>query len=294
MGSFQFLVNYVFPSIVFVIMLGMGLALRPADFRLLAAKPKSMLIGLTGQMLLLPLTAIVVIHLLNPSPEIAVGLMLLAASPGGVASNAISFVIRADIALSVSLTAVSSIFVAFTLPFWGAYAIETFMEGGGQLALSIEKTMVRLMSLTILPVSIGMSIRRLAPGAAYAIAEKFRIISILLIVFLASSSAYYNREYLSNPGMIAHLAWYCFILLAAAMFLAYFLVRATRLPAAQATTILVEVGIQNVAITLLFSMTILQDPAIARLPVVYSMLMICMPWLFIYYLNRSRGKAARV
>lgn len=287
MPSFQILTMYVFPGIVFTIMLGMGLALKPIDFQLIFSRPKAILLGLVGQMILLPLAAILLIYVIGVPGEIAVGLMLLAASPGGVTSNAIAFAAKADIALSVSLTAISSILVAFTLPLWASFAMNNFLSEESSFVLPIGKTIVQLALLTILPLVIGMVAGYILRNYTEIITNVFRKLSIALILFLALSSAYYNLGAFSSVSVMLTLAFHCCLLMVVAMLIAYLMGKFFQLPRKQGVTIVIEVGVQNVAITLLASMTFLQNPEIARLPVIYGLLMICVPWFFIYYANKK-------
>lgn len=287
MPSFQILTMYVYPGIIFIIMLGMGLALKPIDFQLLILHPKVILLGLIGQMVLLPLAAILLILVIGIPSEIAVGLLLLAASPGGVTSNAIALAAKADIALSVSLTAISSVLVAFTLPLWAGFAMSNFMSEDSNFVLPIGKTIIQLALLTILPLVIGMLIRYVIKNYTEIVNALFRKLSIALIFFLALSSAYYNLSAFSNVDVMLTLIFYCCLLMIVAMLIAYIIGKIFQLPKRQGVTIIIEVGVQNVAITLLASMSFLQNPEIARLPVIYGLLMICVPWFFIYYVNKK-------
>ena len=292
--TFQFLTQYVFPAIIFTIMFGMGLALRTDDFRPVLLQPKAALLGLAGQMVLLPLWGLLITRLLPVPAEIAVGLMLLAASPGGVTSNAISFAARADIALSICLTAVSSILVSFTLPLWAAYAISTYMDYDAELSLPIGKSILQLALLTILPMATGMITRHYAGERAVGPVEFFRKFSIVLICFLALSTVWFNLDYFSSLADFLTVTMLCVLFMVTIMCIAYITSVYFRLSARQGVTIVIETGVQNLAITLLVVMTLLQRPEIGRLPLVYGMLMITVPWFFVAYFKRQQSSCARV
>ena len=287
--TFQFLTQYVFPLIIFVIMFGMGLALRTVDFLPVFTQPRAALTGLLGQMILLPLWALLLTSLLPVPAEIAVGLMLLAASPGGVTSNAISFAARADIALSICLTAVSSILVSFTLPLWAAYAVSAYMGAEAELSLPIGKSILQLALLTILPMTLGMITRRCTGESALKSVEFFRRFSIVLICFLALSTVWFNLDYFSSVADFLTVTMLCALFMVTIMCIAYFVTARLQFPPAQGMTIVIETGVQNLAITLLVVMTLLQRPEVGRLPLVYGILMITVPWLFVSYYKRKQG-----
>ena len=244
-------------------------------------------------MVLLPLWGLLITRFLPMPPEIAVGLMLLAASPGGVTSNAISFAAKADIALSICLTAVSSILVSFTLPLWAVYAINTYMGVDSELSLPIGKSILQLAMLTILPVTIGMIIRRYAGDLAVKPIEFFRKFSIGLICFLALSTVWFNLDYFSNVLDFVTITALCVLFMLTTMCIAYMMSNYFKLSTHQGVTIVIETGVQNLAITLFAVMTLLQRPEVGRLPLVYGILMITVPWFFVAYFKRKQKAVAR-
>ncbi|MCY4283413.1 MAG: bile acid:sodium symporter [Gammaproteobacteria bacterium] len=292
--TFYFLTQYVFPTIIFTIMFGMGLALRTGDFQPVFTQPRAAILGLVGQLALLPLWGLLLTHLLPVAAEIAVGLMLLAASPGGVTSNAIAFTARADIALSICLTAVSSILVSFTLPLWATYAINTFMGAAAELDLPLGKSILQLALLTILPLTMGMITRRYAGEFAVKAVEFFRKFSIILICFLALSTVWFNLDYFSSMKDFLTIMGLCALFMLTIMCIAYITSIYFRLSTAQGMTIVIETGVQNLAITLFAVMTLLQRPEVGRLPLVYGILMITVPWVFVAYFKRQQTAAAGV
>lgn len=292
--TFYFLTQCVFPAIIFTIMFGMGLALRMVDFRPVLTQPKAAILGLAGQMALLPLWGLLLTRLLPVPAEIAVGLMLLAASPGGVTSNAISFAARADIALSICLTAVSSVLVSFTLPLWAAYAINTYMGTAGELNLPIGKSILQLALLTILPMTMGMITRRYAGESAVKAVEFFRRFSIVLICFLALSTVWFNLDYFSSVKDFLTITALCALFMLTIMGMAYIMSIHFKLSTPQGMTIVIETGVQNLAITLFAVMALLQRPEIGRLPLVYGILMITVPWFFVAYFKRQQRSYAGV
>lgn len=288
---FTLLTQYGFPAIVFVIMLGMGLALEIRSFATLLSEPRAVLLGLAAQMLLLPAVAVGLAMALPLDPTVAVGLIILAACPGGVTSNAISLAARADIALSVSLTAISSLLVAVTLPLWAIFATTMFLGEGRSINLPFLQTATTLASLTLLPVILGMVIRRFSPGLALPLVEKFRFIAVALILFMCLATVGFNFQHLRGWAVFGESLAACLALMGVTMTAGYVLARQAALAVAQRLSIVIEVGVQNNAVALLAAITLLGDPAIARLPLVYGLLMISLPWVFIAWERRRAGVA---
>lgn len=289
---FSFLSSTVFPAIIFLIMLVMGLALGRADFASILRAPKAVLVGLTGQIVLLPLIALALAWTLPIGPEAAVGLVILAASPGGVTSNAITLAARADVALAVSLTALSTLLVAATLPFWASFAVAEFMGGRAGPAMAPVDSAVTLGLLTVLPVGLGMAARAAWPGFAARAVALGRYVSVALIVFMCVSTTLFNWRYLAGWNVIAESFGLCLALMLLAMSAAYAMARLARLPSVQVLTIVIEVGVHNLAIALLASVSLVEMPSIARLPLAYGLLMISIPWLFIRWERRRQARVA--
>lgn len=289
---FGLLAKYLFPAIVFTIMFGMGLSLRGRDFARIAAAPRAVVAGLTIQLLLVPLVAIGLGHVLPFGPEVAVGLVLLAACPGGATSNAISLAARADVALAVVLTAASSLFVALTLPLWTAFATQHFLHEAKSVQVPVGETMTHLLLLTAAPAGLGMVARRLAPGAAEAALPTFRWLALILIGLMCLLTTTFNARYLADPRVLAESAVACLALISLAIGAGALAARLARLDTAQTMTIVIEVGVHNLAIGLMIAVTVIGDPAITRLPLVYGLLMLVMPWLAIAWLKRRPSAAA--
>lgn len=274
------LTEIVFPLVMFIIMLGMGLSLAGRDFRVLLHQPMAVLLGVCGQMILLPLVALSVTQILPVTPSAAVGVILLAACPGGITSNAIAFAARADIALSISLTALSSIMVAFTLPLWVNFGIEQHFGENTDVSLPLEKTAVSLGLITLLPVTIGMTARRLCPSMARASAPHFRKFSIAGILFMCVTSTYYNRVLLQNINLVLEVLLASLVMLGSTMGIGYGLSRLCALSPAQGLSIVIEIGVQNIAMVMLVALGMLKNPDIAVVPVVYGIAMLLLSWIF--------------
>ena len=183
-----FVNSKVIPICIFLIMMGMGLSLVINDFKRVVKYPKAVAIGLVNQLLFLPLIGFGLASLMPLEPEYAVGVMLLVLCPGGTTSNMFSHLAKGDVALSVTMTAISSIVTVFSIPIILNFSLVHFMGAGNEFQLPIIPTMISLMTLTLVPISIGMLIKRFAPKVADSTqvhVSKFGILFLtLLIIFL--------------------------------------------------------------------------------------------------------------
>jgi len=261
----------VVPVGLVLMMTGMGLALSPADLKNVIVFPKAAAIGLGGQLLLLPLIAFLLAVLLAPTPAVAVGAVILAACPGGVTSNGFVFASRGDLALSITLTAVTSILTVFTIPLLTALAMYFFYHDEVIPRLPVVKMILRLAALTILPILAGMLFRRIWPVLADTLVEPLRRIAVWFLVILILGTIVSSREAivenLYDAGMIA------LALNVLTMSAGFGLARLFGLSVAQTISITYEVGLQNLALALTVTLTILQFPALATVALVYIVFM---------------------
>src|SRR3954471_10124444 len=150
------------PVALGIIMFGLGLSLTPADFARVGKHPKAVIVALACQLLLLPAICFGLVVLFQLPPILAVGMILLAASPGGTTANLYSHLFRGDVALNITLTAINSIVALFTLPLITNFAIGYFLPGDSGLGIQFSKA-VEVFAIVLIPVALGMLIRRLAP-----------------------------------------------------------------------------------------------------------------------------------
>src|SRR5690625_1193016 len=192
MTAAEIISNVFLPLSLAVIMLGMGMTLVRSDFTRSLINPKSILLGLTNQLIFLPIIRFSLAIAFNLPPVMAVGLMILATCPGGPTSNLITQVCRGNIALSVTLTAIASIVCVFTIPFILSYALEYFgTDTDVAIKLPIVDTIIQIMGITLIPITIGMLIRRYKTQFALRMERPMRIASTVLfiLVFIAVVAA---------------------------------------------------------------------------------------------------------
>lgn len=270
-----------------VIMLGMGLTLQAADFKRIFRYPKAIFIGLTNQLMLLPLIGLGITWLFPMQPEIAIGVMILAACPGGPTSNLISHLAKADLALSVTLTAFSSLITILTIPFIVNFSLEYFLGVGQVVELNVLSTIVQIFVIVVIPIIIGMLVRRYRPNFADSMEKPVRIASGavlgLIIVGLVIKERANFVSYFEQAGIAA------LVLNIVTMLLGYFSAKLFGLSKEAARSISIESGIQNGTLAITIAVVLLHNASFAIVPAVYSLLMFLTGGLLIYWVNR-KGK----
>lgn len=272
---------------VMIIMMGMGLSLTLEDFRRVAKNPKPVLLGLTNQIVFLPLVALGLIALFQPPTFIAVGLVLLAACPGGSTSNLITLLAKGDLALSVSMTAINSIITIFTIPFWVAYAYQEFLSTSGTIASPTADIFKTLIVVLAIPLSLGMLIKNRAPQFAQRMERPVRIASsvFLTVVILSLIVKEFDLLQLYLPQTLG-------IVLALnvlTMGMGYLFSKGLKLSFKQALTIAIESGIQNGTLTISLAVITLNNPDLAIVAAIYSLVMYALSSIPIYFGIKRAG-----
>lgn len=275
------------PLSLSIIMLGMGLTLTLDDFRRIAIIPKPVFLGLFAQLVMLPLLAFGLVFIWPMKPEFAVGIILLAACPGGATSNLFSFLGRCDTALSITLTALSSFITIFTIPFLVNYSLDVHMNASSDLKLDVLETMIKIMVITVIPVAIGMVIRKFKPSLAGKAEKPVKIASAIIIAVFIFGAIFKDREnvipfFLQTGGPTLTLN----LLSVIAGFGVGMLFG---LPFKQSATLSIETGIQNgtLAIAIATSANLLNNPQIAVPPAIYSLIMFMTGGLISYYFQKK-------
>lgn len=261
----------VIPVLLVMVMAGLGLSLTIADLKRVIVYPKAATVGLVGQLLLLPLLAFILAFLLAPSPEIAVGAVILAACPGGVTSNAYVFAARADLALSVTLTAIASMITVFTIPLLTYVAMQFFMEAGERPDLPAANIFRTLFMLSIVPIATGMAVRWRWPAFAESLVERLRRLTVGVLMLLIVAAAISSYEIIQANLLAAGLLVIALNLLSMSM--GYGLGRAFSLTLKQSITLTYEVGVQNLTLALLVTLTLIGSQALAITTLLYAVIM---------------------
>ncbi|WP_114954353.1 bile acid:sodium symporter family protein [Sphingosinicella terrae] len=285
--EFVAFVNAVFvPVGLMLIMFSMGLTLALRDFGLVLTHPRMVIVGLGGQLIMLPILGLLIGALFGLSPELALGLFIISICPAGTTSNAITFVGRGNIALAVVLTALSSMVTVFSIPLLLSWAIPFFLAGGGAEvpALSVPGTMLQLLQITVAPIAVGMLVRRFAPNVADRMARWLRPTSLVVLIGVIALSVAVSLEMvLLNLAAAGPAIW---TLNAAAIVAGVMLARALGADSRDSMTIGIEVGVQNATMAIFLTLTVLGSLPLAVTQNIYGVVMILNAFLLIRWFRR--------
>jgi bile acid:Na+ symporter, BASS family len=278
------------PLALAIVMLGMGLSLLPEDFQRITRYPKAVTVGTVCQILLLPLIGALIALVVPMQPEIAVGLIILAVCPGGLSSNLVTYLAMGDVALSVTLTAVSSIITVFTIPLFTNLALQYFLGKSAAIALPIGSTMLQIFLITLLPTAIGMAIRHQFPDTARRLEKQMSRLAVgllaLIIVLLLV------REGSKLPGFLVQVGIGVVLLNLLATLAGFLAGKLFRLPLTQQICIAIEVGIQNGTLAIAITAGLLNNPDMAVPAAVYSLLMYVTGFGAILYGRQAIGRSS--
>ena len=274
----------VIPWVLRLVMLGLGLSLTLADFKRVITFPKAAAIGLTAQLIGLPLTAFALAWIFGPAPTVAVGLVILAICPSGVTSNAYTFAARGDVPLCVTLAAVTSMITVFTIPFLTFLALQTFMGSDERPVLPVLSMLQDLIMLTLLPVALGMLIRYLQPEMAKKAEEPIRKMVLYLLYLVLGLGVLSSWDVIMAE--ITSVGPLVITMNLLTMGLGFGLAKLFGLPAPQVVTITYEVGVQNLALAFAITFNILQNPALAVAALIYAAIMPATALIFIRFARR--------
>ena len=262
------------PISLAIIMFGMGLGLVKGDFVRLFSFPKAVLVGLCNQLLLLPLIGFSIVVLFDLNPSMAIGLMIISVCPGGPTSNLITQVSRGNIGLSVTLTALASLITVFTIPILLSKAIAYFTGNTGVIIqLPILETMVQILVITIIPISIGMMIRKQKEAFALSMEKPMRTASTVLFVIIFLVIIIANKDNLVQAMKEVGLATLLLNLLT--MGLGFLTAKLFGIAGNSQITITIESGIQNGTLAFVIATTILNNFEMGLPAGAYSI------WMFI-------------
>ncbi len=264
------LTTVIMPMALGVIMLGLGLSLTLADFKRVTKFPKAIGIALTCQMLLLPAVCFLLAKSFGMPPELAVGLMLLSASPGGPTANLYSHLSNGDVALNITLTAVNSLLTLFTLPLIVNFSLDYFMESGEYLPMQFKKVM-EVFAIVLVPVLIGMTIRSKAPGFAARMDKPVKMLSALFLALVILLITISERNTLMT--YFARLGGPVLLFNVLSMAIGYFIPRMLGVEKRQAVAIGMEIGLHNGTLAIYIALNVMHNSAMALPPGMYGLLM---------------------
>jgi len=280
------IVTKIAPIILALIMLGLGLGLKVEDFTRVFKNPKDFIVGFISQLIILPIVAYLLIIILRTPPEIAIGVMIIAAAPGGVTTNILTKFADGDVALSISLTAVISLISIITVPF----IIFTSADLLGITNISQNISMIgialKMVLVVTIPVILGMVIRKFADNFIASKVDIFNKLNIIFFIIFFIAAFYEEREniisFIVQAGLIT------LILNITMMIIAYYLAKNFASGIKQRKCIALECGLQNGTLAIFVSTQIFGSDIIYAIPTgAYALIMYITGFIFVYILRNS-------
>ena len=275
----------ILPLALAFIMFTLGLGLTIADFVRVASQPKDFIVGLISQLIFLPLVGFILLNIWPVTPEIALGVMIIAAAPGGVTSNILTSFAKGDVALSISLTAIISLLSVLTIPFIVVFSYGYFVGEGTTGEVSITKTAVSVFLIVTVPVIIGLMVRKYAENFAIRFEVIGQKISAVLFALVLLGAIVQERnnivEFYAQAGGIT-LALNVIMLV-----LAWYIAKMFGSGAKQRISISIECGLQNGTLAIAVATLLFGGGATVIPAAVYSLSMFGTALIFIWWLRRG-------
>lgn len=273
-----------------VIMIGMGLSLTIDDFKRVFKMPKAVLVGFLNQIILLPIIAYGLCIAFGVDSTIAIGVMILAACPGGATSNLLSHLGKADTALSVTLTAINSVITIITIPLIISFSLATFLGENTTVDAPLGTLIGSLFVIILIPLTIGMLIRKYRPQLADRMDRPVRIAGVVLIIIVILGLLVRERAHIVEYFQSALLITLTLNVLT--MLVGFFTARIAKLPFKQALAICIESGNQNGTLAISLAAASLGRPDFAIAAAVFSLIMYPTALVPIYLGNKAAGEKA--
>lgn len=271
----------ILPTLLFIalglVMFGLGLSLTVGDFKRLLQHPRAVVLALVLQVLVLPVACYALIVLLGVAPLYAVGLMLLAASPGGVSANLFSHLFGGNVAMNISLTAINTVLSIVSLPLITNWAINTFAHTGQVVPLQFGKV-VEVIIIVLVPVVLGMAVHRRAPAFSARMEKPMKIFSAVVLAAFALIAI--AKEWTALVESFAGIGPAVLLFNAISLASGYYLSRAAGLDKSMATAISFEIGIHNSTLAIFIALSVLGNFQLALPAAIYSVSMYILATLF--------------
>ncbi len=277
------------PVALGIIMLGLGLSLTLADFARVLKQPKAVITALVCQLIILPAVCFGLVLLFQLPPVLAVGMMMLAASPGGTTANLYSHLFRGDIALNISLTAVNSVIAVITLPLITNFAIMYFQPFDDQLGLQWAKAL-EVFAIVLLPVALGMLVRRFWPKFADAMDKPVRIASVVILIVVIAGAVASNWELLA--ANFAQLALITVLFCLISLSVGFWVPRMLKVGARESIATSFEIGIHNATLAIVIAQSVLGSTELSLPAAVYGVLMFFVAFGFGFLIRQREPRGA--
>ena len=274
------------PLALAFIMFSLGLGLTGTDFTRVAKQPKDFFIGLICQIILLPLVAFILVKLWPISPELAIGVMIIAAAPGGVTSNILTSFAKGDVALSISLTAVISLLSVFTVPFIVVSSLKLLGSEDISKNISLLSMAITMFLIVVVPTLLGMLFRKFTSNVAISfetIAKKISVV-LFVVVLLGAILAEKNNivSYFADAGLIT------LVLNVIMMLIAFYVAQLLGTGNAQKKCISIECGLQNGTLAIFVGTTLFGGGVYVVPAATYSLIMFATSLIFVFLLRNNQ------
>ncbi|WP_327097999.1 bile acid:sodium symporter family protein [Nocardia vinacea] len=287
MGSTIFAV--FLPLALALVMFGLGLTLTVDDFARVLRYPKAAVVALVCQMIVLPAICLGLVYLFRLEGALAVGVMLLVASPGGPSANLFSHIAGGNVALNITLTAINSILAVFTLPLVVTLSFTLFMDDDAAIGLRPDK-FAQVFAIVLVPVAVGMWVHRRFTDWAERMRKNVKIVSAVVLLLVVVAAV--GREFDTLTENIGKLATLSLLLSTLSFVIGYTVPRLFRVETDQAIASAMEIGIHNGALAIAVASSVLHNSQMAVPPAVYGVLMNVPAAIAAYLLARQLRRAA--
>ena len=276
--------DVILPLALAFIMFVLGLGLTSSDFLRVVKQPRDFFVGAFSQILLLPVIAFILVKIWPIAPELAIGVMIIAAAPGGVTSNLLTSFAKGDVALSISLTAIISLLSVITVPFIVLTSVGLLSDSNINQDISLFSMSRDMFLIVTAPVILGMLVRRFASGAALKSEPIAKKISILLFVLVLLGAIAAEREnvvsYFAQAGLIT------LVLNVAMMVIAYYVAKLLATGTEQKKCITIECGLQNGTLAIFVATSIFGSGMYVIPAATYSLIMFATSMIFVYFVRK--------
>ena len=279
------LTDIILPLALAFIMFALGLGLSWDDFARVAKQPRDFFVGAFSQIIILPIVAFILVKLWPISPELAIGVMIIAAAPGGATSNIITFFAKGDVALSISLTAIISLLCVITIPFIVLTSLNLLMGSNMTEEISLLDIASKMFLIVTIPVLLGMLFKKLFSNAASSFEPTAKKISAVLFILVLLGAILSERDniisYFSQAGLIT------FILNIVMMFIAFYIAKFLGSGEKQKKAITIECGLQNGTLAIVVATSIFGGGLYLIPAATYSLIMFATSLIFVYLVRKS-------
>jgi BASS family bile acid:Na+ symporter len=286
------LLDLLLSFILAFIMLGVGLSLTPSSFKNLFLYPRALIIGLTSQIVVLPIIAFLISYFSNMSLSAKVGLIILASCPGGTTSGVITYFFKGNVALSIIFTSINSILTLFSIPFIVNLGLLFYYGKSTIIHLSYLETIIQIFTITIIPAFIGVMIRTYRPEFAIKAQRplKFLLVIALAVVFII---LFFAGNKTGGTGItrkeIFNILPYALLLNALCMAWGFFLGLITKLGIKDSYTIGIEASVHNTTLAFLVAGVLLNDPDMVKPSLIYAMFSFWTAIIYSYIIKKANG-----